>query len=108
MSLNCLRGERDGFESRSANFVYSHGTYLRRKSAEDCRLSRRVLTEPSGDHVPHDAFVYLLRIKLGALHGLAHDHRAQLWRAHIREASLEFSHRRTTSGDDDNLVQSSH
>src|ERR1700733_670641 len=106
--LDGLRREGDSFESRATNLVYSHGTYFGRQTSEDGGLASGILTESSGEDVAHDAFVHLLGIDVGAVHGFANDDGAELRRGKIGETSLKFSHRRATAGDDDNLIRCGH
>ena len=95
--LDRLCRECDCFESGATNLVDGHGTHFRRQSAENCGLTRGILSQPGRDHVAHDAFVHLLGIEFGALHCLAHHDGTQLGGAQIGQASLKFSHRRATA-----------
>src|SRR5205085_3158161 len=72
------------------------------------RLPRRVLAKSRSDHQPHDAFIHLLRIELRPLHGFTDNQCTQLRRAQIGKRSLEFSNGRTTSGNDDGILELRH
>ena len=106
--LHRLRCESHRFQSRATNFVDCHGTCGWRQSAEDCRLAGGILSQPGGKDVAHDAFVDLIGVQSGALYGLAHHHGTELRSTEIGETALEFSHRCTTTGNDDNLIESRH
>ena len=106
--LDRLRREGHGFESGAANLVDRHGTHFRRQSAVDRGLARGILPQSGGNHIAHDAFVHLRRVEAGALHRLADHDGAELRCAEIRQASLKFSYRRATAGDDYDFVFSGH
>ena len=104
LGLDRLRCESNGFQSRAAYLVDCHGTYLGRQSSVNRSLPRRVLPKPCADHVAHDALIDLLRIDVGALHGLAHYDRSQLRSCEIRQAPLKLSDWSPAPRNDDNIV----
>ena len=106
--LHGLRRESHCFQSRATNFVDCHGTCCGRQSAEDCRLARRILSQPGGEDIAHDALVDLIGVQSGALHGFAHHDRTELRSTQIGKTALEFSHRCSTTGNDDNIIESRH
>ena len=65
--LDGLRGQRHSAQPRAADHVHRHRAHLRRQSAEERSLARRILPQPRRDHVAHDALVNLLRPELRAL-----------------------------------------
>ena len=107
-SLDCLRRERDRFQSGAAYLVNRHGTHFGCKSAEQRRLPRRILTDAGGDDVAHDALVHLLRLQIRPLDSLAHSDCADLRRRHVTQAALKFSDRRAASRDDYYTIRTGH
>ena len=88
--IACWR-EGHRLQSGAANFVDGHGADAVGQSAAERRLARRILSQPRGDNVAHDAFVDGVGIDAGALDRLAHDDGAQLRRGEIRKRALKFS-----------------
>ena len=101
--LNCLGGESNGLQPRSANLVNGHSADLRRKAAEDGRLARRVLAFTRCHYVAHDAFIDQRGLDAGAAHYFADDHCAQLRRGKIGKRTHEFSDGSTNTGNDYDL-----
>jgi hypothetical protein len=66
------------------------------------------LSEARGKNVAHNAFVDLIGVQPTPLHCLAHNDSAELRRTQIGETALESSYRSTTTGNDDNIIESRH
>ena len=86
--------ERNRLQARAAHFVDGHRADAVRQPAFKCSLARRILSQPGGHHIAHDAFVHAVGIDAGAFDRFPHHDRAQLRRAEIGERALKFSDRR--------------
>ena len=102
---HALRGQRDGFESRAADFVDGHGGDARVQAAAQRRLPRRILAQARLHDVAHDDFVDRVRLDAGAARGFGDDSRAKLGGRKGRERALKFADRRAHGAQDHGLAE---
>ncbi len=66
-------------------------------------LARRILSEPGGNNIAHDALIDRCGVDARAPYGFAHGNCAQLRRGKIRQRALKLTNRRAHARDDHNF-----
>ncbi len=107
--LDGLCSESHGLEAGTADLVDGHGANLRRESAFNGSLARRVLSKAGLENIAHDAFIHEIEIgDAGTLNGFAHNDGAKIGGAEIGESALEFSDGGTNRRYDNDIFQRCH
>src|SRR5690242_14840367 len=87
---DALRRQRDGLESRAADFVNGHGGGARSDAASYSGLPRRILAQACLYHVAHDDFVYRVRLNPRAVCDFGDHSRPKLGGRKRRQRALKF------------------